>query len=58
MPKPSPLFVGLDVHQDTISVAHAAGGAAAPPHNVGQIGTRQCDLDKLVRRRRRARSTR
>jgi transposase len=52
MQKPTPLFVGLDVHKETISVAHAAGGTTAAPHFVGQIGTRQCDLDKLVRRLR------
>lgn len=52
MPKPTPLFVGLDVHKETISVAHVAGGGAEPPHLVGQIGTRQCDIDKLVRRLR------
>ena len=50
MPKCTPLFVGLDVHKETISVAYAAGGTAEPPHFVGQIGTRQCDMDKLVRR--------
>ena len=50
MPKTTPVFVGLDVHKETISVAHAAGGAATPPHFVGQIGTRHCDIDKLVRR--------
>jgi hypothetical protein len=50
MPKPTPLFVGLDVHKETISVAHASGGTVEPPHLVGQIGTLQCDLDKLVRR--------
>lgn len=50
MAKTTPLFVGLDVHKDTISVAHAAGETADPPHFVGQIGTRQCDLDKLIRR--------
>ena len=52
MQKPTPLFVGLDVHKETISVAHAAGGTTEAPHFVGQIGTRQCDLDKLVRRLR------
>ena len=50
MPKTTPVFVGLDVHKDTISVAHAAGGAATGPHFVGQIGTRHSDIDKLVRR--------
>jgi hypothetical protein len=50
MPKTTPVFVGLDVHKETISVAYAAGGTAEPPQFVGQIGTRQCDVDKLVRR--------
>ena len=50
MPKPTPLFVGLDVHKETISVAHAVGGTVEPPLFVGQIGTLERDLDKLVRR--------
>jgi transposase len=50
MAQPTPLFVGLDVHKDSISVAFAAGGDTAPPHFLGQIGSRQCDMDKLVRR--------
>ena len=50
MPKTTPVFVGLDVHKATISVAYAAGGTAEPPQFVGQIGTRPCDIDKLVRR--------
>jgi len=50
MPKRTPLFVGLDVHKETISVAYAASESSSPPHFVGQIGTRQCDVDKLVRR--------
>ena len=49
MPKITPVFVGLDVHKETISVAYAAGNAAEPQF-VGEIGTRQCDIDKLVRR--------
>ena len=50
MPKTTPVFVGLDVHKETISVAYAAGESAVPPQFVGEIGTRQCDLDKLIRR--------
>jgi len=52
MPKITPVFVGLDVHKETISVAYAAAGAVEPAQFVGEIGTRQCDLDKLIRRLR------
>jgi transposase len=50
MTEPTPLFVGLDVHKDSIAVAHAQGGSTAPPLFLGAIGTRQADLDKLIRR--------
>jgi len=50
MSEPTPLFVGLDVHKDSIAVAHAQGQSADPPVYVGAIGTRQADLDKLIRR--------
>src|SRR5688572_33360541 len=50
MTQSTPLFVGLDVHKDSISVAFAAGGEGTPPHFLGQIGTRQCDIDKLLRK--------
>ena len=50
MTEPTPLFVGLDVHNDSIAVAHAQGPCADPPVCVGAIGSRQADLDKLVRR--------
>jgi transposase len=50
MAKSTPLFVGLDVHKDSIAVAHAMGGRAEPPVFVGAIGTRQADVDKLIRR--------
>src|SRR5262245_18145944 len=46
----TPVSVGLDVHRDSISVAYAAGSSRTPPHFVGKIGTRQADVDKLVRR--------
>ena len=45
MAQSTPLFVGLDVHKDSIAVAHAAGGSPEPPVFVGAIGPRRADLD-------------
>jgi hypothetical protein len=50
MAQPTPLFVGLDVHKDSIALAHAAGQSTDPPVFVGAIGTRQADIDPMVRR--------
>jgi transposase len=50
MAQSTPLFVGLDVHKDSIAVAHAAGGSPEPPVFVGTIGSRQADLDHLRQR--------
>ena len=50
MKHPTTLFVGLDVHKDSISVAHVFEDRSAEVTFVGPIGTRQCDLDRLVRR--------
>ena len=47
MAKSTPLFVGLDVHKDSIAVAHAEGDRADAPVFVGAIGSRQADLDQL-----------
>src|SRR5213593_4547367 len=44
------LFVGLDVHKDSIAVAHVPENRLAEVTFVGPIGTRQCDIDRLVRR--------
>ena len=44
------LFVGLDVHKDTIAVAYAPDERGAEVVAWGTIGTRQCDIDKLVRK--------
>ena len=50
MSQSTPLFVGLDVHKDSIAVAHAPGGCADPPVFVGAIGSRDADIDGLIRR--------
>ena len=50
MSQSTPLSVGLDVHKDSIAVAHATGGRSDPPVFVGAIGSRQADLDRLIRR--------
>ena len=44
------LFVGLDVHKDTIAVATCGPERSDEPVFVGPIGTRECDVDKMVRR--------
>ena len=40
------LYVGLDVHKDSIAVAYAPEARAAEVVSLGAIGTRQCDIDK------------
>jgi transposase len=44
------LYVGLDVHTDAIAVAYAPEDRGAEGVSLGAIGTRQSDLDKLIRR--------
>ncbi len=44
------LFVGLDVHKESIAVAYAPDDRGADAVSLGTIGTRQCDIDKLIRR--------
>lgn len=43
-------YVGLDVHKESIAVAYAPQAHEAEPVFVGQIRTRQCDIDKMIRK--------
>src|SRR5919197_847130 len=44
------LYVGLDVHKDSIAVAYVAKAHDAEVIYLGSIGTRQCDIDQLTRK--------
>jgi transposase len=44
------LYVGLDVHKDSIGVAYAPEARGAEVVALGTIGPRQCDIDKLIRK--------
>jgi len=46
----TPLYVGLDVHKDSIAVAYVPDNRDAEIITLGTIGTRQCDIDKLIRK--------
>jgi transposase len=50
MPQSSTLYIGLDVHQESIAVAYVADEHQAEVVSLGNIGTRQCDIDHLIRR--------
>ena len=42
-------FIGMDVHKDSIAVAYVAQDHGAEVTYLGAIGTRQCDIDQLIR---------
>ena len=44
------LFMGMDVHQDSIAVAYVAQDHGAEVMYLGAIGTRQGDLDQRLRK--------
>ena len=44
------VYVGLDVHKDSIAVAYAPEDRGAEVVALGTIGTRQCDIGKLIRK--------
>src|SRR5215510_5548023 len=50
MTQGSTLFVGLDVHKETIAVAYVAEEREAEVVSLGTSGTRQGDIDKLIRK--------
>ena len=43
------LYVGLDAHKESIAVAYAPEEPGTEPIYLGPIGTRQCDIDKMIR---------
>jgi transposase len=51
MRQSSTLYVGLDVHKESIAVAYAPEERGAEVVCLGTIGTRQCDIDTRVRPR-------
>src|SRR5919206_2243643 len=50
MSQSSTLFIGMEVHKETIAVAYVAQDHGAEVTYLGTIGTRQCDIDQLVRK--------
>jgi len=45
------LCVGMDVHKETMAVAYVAQAHGAEVPYLGTIGTRQCAIDTLIRKR-------
>jgi transposase len=50
MSQSSMLYIGLDVHKEAIAVAYVAQDQGAEVTYLGTIGTRQGDIDHLVRK--------
>jgi transposase len=46
----STLFIGMDVHKDSIAVAYVAQDHGAEVTYLGAIGTRQGDIDPMIRK--------
>ena len=50
MHQSSTLYIGLDVHKESMAVAYVAQEHHAEVVSLGNIGTRQCDIDQLIRK--------
>ena len=50
MKNDSTVFVGLDVHKDSITVACVGSAPTDPVIDIGTIGTQQYAMDRLVRK--------
>ena len=50
MNQSSTLYIGMDVHKESIAVAYVSKDHDAEVVYLGTIGTRQCDIDQLVRK--------
>ena len=50
MSQSSTRFVGMDVHTDSIAVGYVAQDHGAEVTYLGTMGTRQCDIDQLIRK--------
>ena len=44
------LYVRMDVHKESIAVAYVAKDHDAEVISLGTFGTRQCDIDTLIRK--------
>jgi hypothetical protein len=49
MLRSSTRYIGMDVHKESIAVAYVAKDHDAEVVDLGTMGTRHCDLDKLIR---------
>jgi hypothetical protein len=43
------LYVGLNAHKDSIAVAYAPHSPGSDVVTLGNIGTRHCDIDKMLK---------